>query len=370
MAKSMLRDMRGRIERNDWGLIDNEASWDEVTKAFLDNARQTIRDIDQVRRTIKLFEKFRPVKTIKQITMTYATGYRDWRLAQRVGHKGRGDFVSPRTVNRELGTLKTMLNKAVAWGLIGSNPLARLKPLRNDNPVKQRRALAVEEVEALFEVSPEYLRNVWRFFMITGMRRNEVVGLRWEDIDFERRTVTVSASRAKSHKAREIPIDDHMMEVLHRLKKEAAQRKPVPAKRAAQSEQQLRNFSRDHVFVNQANSPWRNNLLRAFYFYCRRAGIMDAKRRGAVDLHSLRVTFTSLAIEHGASPRAIQSILGHSTLGLTMGIYAKATDRSKRDAVAALPFASITAPPHVLKLVTPAQKASVPEAYANSVVGS
>jgi hypothetical protein len=87
-----------------------------------------------------------------------------------------------------------------------------------------------------------------------------------------------------------------------------------------------------------------------FYGCCKRAGIDDAGSGGSVDLHSLRVSFTTLALENGASPKAIQAILGHSTLGMTMNVYAKATERSKREAIAALPFATSSAPEHVISV--------------------
>ena len=58
-----------------------------------------------------------------------------------------------------------------------------------------------------------------------------------------------------------------------------------------------------------------------------------------MDIHSLRVSFTSLAIANGADPKSVQDILGHSTVELTMRVYAKAMDTMKRRAVAALPFA-------------------------------
>lgn len=55
----------------------------------------------------------------------------------------------------------------------------------------------------------------------------------------------------------------------------------------------------------------------------------------------LRVTFTTLTLENGAIPKAIQAMLGHSTLALTMGVYAKATEKAKRDAINVLPWAVV-----------------------------
>ena len=103
-------------------------------------------------------------------------------------------------------------------------------------------------------------------------------------------------------------------------------------------------------FVTKANTPWRNNLLTRFYTICRRVGIEGAEPGGSVDIHSLRVTFTSMAISGGGDPKAVQEILGHSSLSLTMGVYAKATDRSKRAAIGALPFANSSAPDHVIPM--------------------
>jgi hypothetical protein len=69
-----------------------------------------------------------------------------------------------------------------------------------------------------------------------------------------------------------------------------------------------------------------------------------------VDLHSLRMTFATLALENGASPRAVQELLGHRDLKMTMKVYAQATDRSLRGAINALPFAKATTPAHMLAI--------------------
>lgn len=84
-----------------------------------------------------------------------------------------------------------MLNWGVEHRLIGSNPLAKIKPLTNDSPRKQRRALAAEEVQEIFRESPDYLKPVWRMFICTGIRRSELVNMRFADVDFDRRAVTV-----------------------------------------------------------------------------------------------------------------------------------------------------------------------------------
>lgn len=56
-----------------------------------------------------------------------------------------------------------------------------------------------------------------------------------------------------------------------------------------------------------------------------------------------------MAIENGANPKAVQAILGHSTLSLTMDIYTKASEQSKRDTIGKLPFTRITDPAHIVR---------------------
>jgi integrase len=187
-------------------------------------------------------------------------------------------------------------------------------------------------------------------FACTAIRRGELVGLVFGDIDFARQTVTVRASAAKNHQAREIPLDDALLAMLAELREASQHRQRMPGRTSAQTEQQRRAFTRERVFVTHANTPLKNNLLRRFYAVCRRASIEGAHFGGTVDLHSLRVSSTTLMLEPGASPKAVQMILGHAILRMTMGIYAKATERGKRDAVAALHFATTTMPRSVVSL--------------------
>ncbi len=176
--------------------------------------------------------------------------------------------------------------------------------------------------------------------------------MRFADVDHDRRTATVKprAGLGKNHKPRDISLDDETLEILAALEQDAKHREPVAGLNVKLTQQQRASFLRHHVFVTSANTPWRNNLLDRFYACCKRAGIEGAEPNGSVDIHALRVSFTTLTLENGASPKAIQAILGHSTLALTMGVCAKATDRAKRDSVGALPFAETSAPDGVIPM--------------------
>ena len=307
----------------------------------MDWARQAVRDWKKYEQDLDKFEEYLPLGNVREIDQPLIVGFRQWRLDQDV---------CPRTVNRQVGTVHNMLNKGVEWKRIGSNAIAGIKPLPHDKLKKKRRSLTLEEVHAILDASPDYLRPVWLTYMTTGVRRSELVEMLFGDIDFDRKVWTIPPSDTKNHEEREVPLEDTVVEIIANLRDQAKDRQPVAGSTPDQTVQQAANFSREHVFVTKANTPLHNNLLKRFYAICKRAGIEGAEPGGSVDIHALRVSFITLAIEHGGNPKAIQAIVGHSTLELTMNVYAKATDKSKRDAIAALPFAKVSAPAHVISI--------------------
>ena len=322
-ACGLLNELKARADRGEFDLIDNDYGWGKLKDEFLRWARQSTRVASEYATDLAWFEKYSRVNGINQITEAWVIGFRNWRMdhttAQKKPKEGEpatGKPITARTINKHVATLCNMLNKGVAWRRIGSNPIAGLKPLRHDEKRKERRSLTLAEVEALFEESPTYLRLVWRMFMVTGIRKGELRNMLFSDVDYDRRTVTVwpRVGSAKSRKPREIPLDDETLEMLAALEQEAQHREPVAGWNAQLTAQQRASFSREHVFVTGANTPWRNNLLARFYTCCKRAGIEGAESGGAVDIHSLRVSFTTLTLENGAS-------LGCSKFGVVGVIY-------------------------------------------------
>lgn len=325
-AKEMLNELRSRADRGALELLDNRYPWDELKRDYLAWAKQNIRRWREYESDLVKFEEFARVQCVSQVTPRLIDQFRQWRIAQDV---------TPRTINRQVGTIAGMLAKGVdRFKVIASNALAGLKRLPEGDPTKVRRALTAAEVEAVFEHSRPEMVPVWRLYATTGMRKMELVTLLFSDIDWDGKAIVIRASVAKGKRSRRILLDDAMLAMLVDLFET-----PRPE-----------SWDHQHVFVNHIGRPHRNNLLRKFYGTCKRAGIADGKRNGSVDLHSLRVTFTTLSLEGGASPKAVQTILGHATLDMTMRVYAKATDRSLREAVNALPFAKATAPAHVLTI--------------------
>lgn len=182
-AKEMLNDLRARADLASFGLINNNYPWAELKTLILSWAKQTNRPstLAQYALDIRLFDAYCKISNVNQITTEHMIRYRGWRLAG--GGNPRGKTVCPRTVNKNVGTIKLMLSLAAkatedeGFGLIGYNPIASLAPLPHDDPKKQRRAMEWSEVEAVFTHSPDYLRPAWMTLGATGIRRGELAAL-------------------------------------------------------------------------------------------------------------------------------------------------------------------------------------------------
>jgi integrase len=129
-----------------------------------------------------------------QIAVTEVERYKQERLLT----------VSPSTVNKELNCLKAMLNKAITWGYLKENPLKGMLGLKE--PAGRLRYLALEEAARLLTAceAPPYLLPIVEFAMHTGMRRSEILALRWSDVDLRRRTLTLT--QTKNNERRIIPV--------------------------------------------------------------------------------------------------------------------------------------------------------------------
>jgi integrase len=355
-AKEILNDLRARADKADFNLLDNDYPLKELQEKYLAHCRQAIKasTVTRYEKSLLVIMPHIGATRVSQLSLDNMVAFRDSRLA---------DGVSPRTVNIDVQTLTGMLK----WGvrpakLIGSNPLAGLKPLPNDHP-KEGRALTPQEVEALLAASPQPWRDIWYAYLVTGMRRNELASLTFADIDWEAREIIVRSSVAKTHTTRRIPIEDGLWEILKRQEAGRQERRPGAVRGSPFAKRRaLEKFTREHVFVSRANTRLteKSSLLTVFRRYCRKAGIeiqnLDAQGHEIdhVDIHSLRRTFATNLIVNCADPKSVQELLGHKRLEMTMKIYTKIHNQTKRQALGRLSYGhGASGPEHVLPLTPP-----------------
>ena len=214
--------------------------------------------------------------------------------------------ISGRTLNKTLELLKRMLSYGVETQAIAFNPLAGVPKVKEIK--RPRRPLTPEEIKALLEHSRKW-RLVWLTFILTGLRKSELVQLRWKDLDTEACTLTVRRSKTDAG-MRTIPLHETLLRELR------------PLQRKSKNPEEF-------VFTTVIGTPLRNNLLTRFRECLRRAGI----DREGVDIHALRYTFTSLMERAGRPIKQTQKLTGHKSALTTLDIYARAYDKDLRDAI-------------------------------------
>jgi integrase len=255
-----------------------------------------------------LVDEYRAVigdRLLSQITFLDLETYRNQRkpTPTRSG-KPRTDA----TVNREMSTLRHMFNKAVECGLLETSPFARGKRLMFQENNHRLRFLSDAEVEALLEAfnliraNSPHRRPIVETALLTGMRREELLSLKREQI----RNGFIYLTETKSGKARQIPINDHLSRILRELRRENQLRSP-------------------YGFCDSRGRRYQE-VKRCFASACRRAGITGFR------FHDLRHTCASHLVMKGASLKVVQELLGHSDLKMTMR-YAHLSQEHLKDSV-------------------------------------
>jgi integrase len=217
--------------------------------------------------------------------------------------------IAPATINRELACLKTLFSKAVEWGRIEKNTVRTVKKFKEDNV--RERILTAEEAQRLIESASASIRPVLIIALNTGMRKNEILCLKWANVDYLRGYILIETS--KSGKSRKIPMNGAVSSALMGLPHVA-----------------------EFVFYNPETKAPIKDIKTAFKAACRKAKAnpKDEKDPGIVGLrlHDLRHTAATWMIQAGVDIVTVSRILGHASIQMTMR-YAHPTPENMRQAV-------------------------------------
>jgi integrase len=137
--------------------------------------------------------------------------YREYRQREKPKLK-------PATVNRDLSVLRRIINWGVEEKYLVANPLGRLRMERERRT--KRPVLSLREERLLLAAASKHLQLIIICALLTGMRRGEILGQQWEDIDFDNRILHVSHSKTPEGEMREIPLAGVLYELLKADRKE------------------------------------------------------------------------------------------------------------------------------------------------------
>ncbi|RCW44688.1 site-specific recombinase XerD [Halopolyspora algeriensis] len=251
------------------------------------------------------------------------------KVSTQPGRKGRK--LSPRTVQYIHAVLRSALQHAVREELIGRN-VAKLvsAPSSEEHevaPMEPRHARRLIE-----HAQQHWLCALWLVYLATGLRRGEALGLAWSDVNLAtgelrvRRTVQrvkgdIVFGEPKTARSRRTL---HLPEIcVHALKqhRETVAERSLPAQRNPHPHQPA-----DLIFVTRTDrviDP--RSVNRAFGTLLKQAGLEHVR------VHDLRHTCATFLKMQGATDREVMEQLGHSSIGVTMNIYAHVLDDTKRE---------------------------------------
>jgi integrase len=225
--------------------------------------------------------------------------------------------LTPRTIKLVHSVLMRALKQAKMWGLLRDNPAEMVKPPKIQN--RETDILQPDQARRLLKAlhgKPLYL--IASLALGTGMRRNEMLALRWSDLDLDANALTIetalegNSTRVKrpktKHSRRTISLPPHIVTELRGHWK-------------AQQEQRLtlgmgRTPDDGYVFATfDGKAPSPNAVTKAWPVAMKSIGMP------AISLHSLRHVHASMLIASGMDILTISRRLGHSTPTVTLGVY-------------------------------------------------
>jgi integrase len=242
-----------------------------------------------------------------------------------IRQKWRKAGAMPRSINRDIQRLQSVLSRAVEWGVLERHPLAGLKPLKADKTGRVRFLSPAEETalrKALVSREDEQRKkrirfNTWRvarnkkplpeqpgelvdhikplvlLALNTGLRRGELLGLKWGAVNLAGKQLTVTGETAKSGHTRRIPLNTEALSTLTTWHKRAG--KPGADKfvfPGADGEQ-----------MKRIDSAWESLMTRA--------GLKNFR------LHDCRHHFASRMVQEGVDLYTVKELLGHSEITMT-----------------------------------------------------
>ena len=234
--------------------------------------------------------------TLRELTPKHIEKYKAKRLTEveQSQRKTVKTKTKPVTVNIDLRMLKAAFNKARSWKLIDSNPFegVALAEVPERDPVFFTRS----DFETLLQsITQKWLKEIVLMAILTGMRRGELLNLRWEQVDLQRGMIQIQSTptfRTKQGRKRTIPLSETALYLL-----KSKHGKDTSA----------------YVFTLNGKQIFDGWLTHAF-----KKAVMRAKiGKEGLHFHSLRHTFASWLVQDGVSLYEVQHLLGHSSSKVT-----------------------------------------------------
>lgn len=305
--------------------VDFMASWLEIMRSSV--KRTTFSSYDRVVNTIIIpyFKQEHPDLRLRDLTAKHIQDF----YINRLNEKG----VSANTVKHYHANLHKALRYAFTTDQIPFNPADKVQVPKIEKYVgNYYNAKQLDKMFTIFKGDPAEFGVITASFY--GLRRSEVLGLRWDAIDFEKKTITIRHTVTEAYENgkltlvladstktkssyRTLPLVPKFEEILLRMKKEQQENMRLCG------DCYCKDYL-DYIYVNPIGEIVKPGFLTSHVPYVLKKHNMPKLR-----FHDLRHSCATLLFANGVSLKDIQAWLGHSTIGTTANIYTHLDDNSK-----------------------------------------
>lgn len=270
--KALAQELHDQLKAQSWRIAKlgekPRRTWNEAVVRWLKESTHKA-TLDSDKGHLRWLDPYLGGKCLEDISRTLIDRITDARLAQ-----GRRNA----TVNRTLEVIRAILRRCVnEWEWLDRVP--RIRMLKE--PTRRVRFLSREEAQRLLSELPSHLADMAAFSLATGLRRANVTGLLWTQVDLVRKVAWIHPDQAKARKAIPVPLNAEAVNMIRA---------------------QLGRH-RTHVFSYQGN-PITQVSTKAWYAALERAGIEDFR------WHDLRHTWASWHVQQGTPLHALQELGG------------------------------------------------------------
>lgn len=278
---------------------------------------------NDIRRAVEFVEKYFPDVKLKDLTREmYQKALNEY-----------GETHSTASVKKHHTYMRACLKEALADGIIYKDPTFNVVAVGKVEPKDEEiKYLNYEEAAKLLRVTAGNLqqryisRYIILFALATGARFSEIIGLTWDCVDFENKTVTINKTWDHKYKKwfdntknyaskRTITVDDHTLSILKDLKRKQAQ---LAIKTGLRNEHNL-------VFINSKFELVTNNAVnKTLRLLCKKANIKE------ITCHGLRHTHASMLLFKGVNIKYVSRRLGHKDIVTTLQTYSHIMDEMEQ----------------------------------------
>ncbi len=245
---------------------------------------------------------------------------------------------SEKTVKNIVSVLSKMISCAVADGICKTNPVAFVDIPRRSERFEPDRVMDENYYLFIHLIKGDKYEDLYFIALTTGMRKGELIALKWSDIDFEKREILIKhqmqldkvngtgkyvETTLKNAKRRTIVVSKATIERLKKM---------LNAQRIMEESGYLKN-PEEYVFLSEDDTHLKASSIDKRF---RRFILSHPELPQKMRFHDLRGSFVTHLFDLGASPKAVSAMVGHSTVGFTADFYCSPSKRTMIEAAALL----------------------------------